>query len=170
MEFRASRAEITGGSIFWFVCIAAAPVVVMAIRVIYWFLSLAGEFVPVFGWFTHWVDGDLAFLLVGMPLVVLCGFWAEWRRYWAAKRKRDGSWCRLTPAGVEYCEPGKYCNFRWSEIDSLWSTFDTSTGEDTFDVIEVRAGRQKFRMSARFFTEEEVKLVEGLCRLRSGIE
>jgi hypothetical protein len=37
-------------------------------------------------------------------------------------------------------------------------------------VVEVEGAGGKFRMSARFFTEQEVKWVEGICRLRSGGE
>jgi len=40
----------------------------------------------------------------------------------------------------------------------------------TVDAVVVTAGKRKFQMSARFFTEQEVKWVDGICKLKSGVQ
>ena len=40
----------------------------------------------------------------------------------------------------------------------------------TTDVVTVEAPTGRFRMGARFFTDQQVNWVHGLCRLRSGVE
>ena len=125
---------------------------------------------PVVDWLGEGTAG-----LIYLLACPLSGLLAEWWYVWSIRRKRNESWCKLTAEGIEYHEPSKHCKFRWSELDNVWTDWvsgpeDGTFNDKTFDAVVVAAGKRKFQMSARFFTEQEVRWVDGICKLKSGVQ
>ena len=118
----------------------------------------------------RWVgEGIVGF--VWLALIPVAGVFAKTWYGQYLRRYRDEAWCRMTEEGIEYHEPTRHSKFRWTEIDRVWTDWVSGLGEEqTFDAVVVVAGTRQFRMSARFFTEQEVKWVDGLCKLKAGIE
>lgn len=112
--------------------------------------------------------GDIV-LFGYLGVVLLGGIVNHLRRSSELRRNNDESWCRITEGGIEFKAPDEVFNFKWHEITKLETTFDSGVGDDeTHSVVLVYSGARHFRMSARFYTEEEVKLVEGIVRLKAG--
>jgi hypothetical protein len=157
VEFRASHGEWPSGAAWVGACVATFMV---------GGILMATVLRPVY----HWL-GEGVFAIFFFGAVILSGVLAERWRGRLVYRHRTESWCRLTEDGIEFHDPKGHCQLRWSDIQKVWNVFDSGQGDDTtFDVVEVVGGGGRFRMSGRFFTEQEVKWVEGICRLKSGIE
>jgi hypothetical protein len=87
----------------------------------------------------------------------------------AFERKGAESWVRVTQDGVEYHEPCKHCRFAWAEVKHVWTSWVSAAGDgETHPSVVVVGPHDNFEMSARFFTEQEVYWVNGLCKLHSG--
>lgn len=111
-------------------------------------------------------DGILGilFLLSGPS-----GAWMMYRlRESGLERKGSESWCRMNEDGIEFHEPGKSGRIRWSEIKDVYSLSDSSPDEDSpYDVTEIQGRNgKKIRLSAQFYTDQEVRTAFGICMLR----
>jgi hypothetical protein len=114
-----------------------------------------------------WMGGYVTLLWIIVPLII--GVIVD-RRYAAALARRGAeSWVRLTQHGVEYHDPKQHCIFRWSEIKHVWTSWESGHGDgETIPSVVVVGRDDQFEMSARFFTEQQVHWVNGLCKLHSG--
>ena len=109
------------------------------------------------------------FFVAWMVVPVIVGMIAERRRRHAVFRKGAESWVRITNNGVEYYEPRQRCHSRWPDVRDVWASWVSGRGEDVVYPSVVVVGRDgEFEMSASFFTENEVRLVNGLCKRHSG--
>lgn len=108
--------------------------------------------------------GALIFML-SLP----AGAWSlyRWRDSRLAQKGRE-SWCTLTTEGIEFNEPGNSGKIEWSEIKNIRSDSDSSPDEDhSYDVTEiVGTNNRKIRISAQFYSDQEVKRVYGICQLQ----
>jgi hypothetical protein len=87
----------------------------------------------------------------------------------ALERKGAESWVRVTAEGVEYFEPAKHCAFHWDEIKHVWTSWEGGPSDDApYATVVVVGPDGEFEMSSRFFTEQQVHWVNGLCKLHSG--
>jgi hypothetical protein len=87
----------------------------------------------------------------------------------ALERKGAESWVHVTSDGVEYHDPTKDCPISWSDVKHVWTSWVSAAGDgETHPSVVVVGERGNFEMSARFFTEQEVRVVNGLCKLHSG--
>jgi hypothetical protein len=153
LEYRSSRAEDTVGRIW---PLAAAVALVPTILVT---LALS----PVLSW----IGGYVVLLCIIVPLII--GVIVDRRCAAALARKGAESWVRLTPDGVEYHDPKRHCYFRWPEIKHVWTSWVSGHGDgETMPSVVVVGRDDEFEMSARFFTEQQVHWVNGLCKLHSG--
>ena len=156
-EFKASRAEPSSMRPFLLGCLGA-------------FIGGGLLYGTILRPVARWV-GEGPVSVAWLVLIPVAGVFAKSWYGQSLLRQRNESWCRMTEEGIEYHEPGRHFKFPWNEIDRVWTDWVSGLGEEqTFDAVVVAAGSRQFRMSARFFTEQEVKWVDGLCKLKAGIE
>jgi hypothetical protein len=85
------------------------------------------------------------------------------------ERKGAESWIRVTTEGVRYHDPSQDCDFRWAEIRHVWTSWESGAGEDViYPTVAVVGPHDNFVMNSRYFTEQQVRWVDGLCKLHSG--
>jgi hypothetical protein len=108
-------------------------------------------------------------LLLAIIVPIIAGVVVSRRHKRALLRKGAESWVRVTLDGVHYHDPKKTCDFRWADIRHVWTSWQSGPSEDvTYPSVVVVGPHDHFEMSARFFTEQEVRWVNGLCKLHSG--
>lgn len=152
VEFHSSHAEVLTG---WEWPVAAAALFAAMI------VTLALDSV------LDWLGGYVFLLWLAIPIVV--GVTLRRRSIAAQLRRGANSWVRLTPQGVEYHDPQRHCNFRWPEVKHVWTSWESGAGEDVFYSSVVVVGpHDQFEVTARFFTEQQVRWTNGLCKLHSG--
>jgi hypothetical protein len=109
------------------------------------------------------------FLLAITIIPIVAGIVISRSHRRAVIRQGAESWVRVTADGVQYHEPNKSCDFRWTEIRHVWTSWQSGPAEDvTYPSVVVVGPHDEFEMSARFFTEQQVHWVNGLCKLHSG--
>jgi hypothetical protein len=109
------------------------------------------------------------FLLAVTIIPIVAGLILSRTHERALLRKGAESWVRVTPDGVQYHEPGKNCDFRWAEIRHVWTSWVSGAGEDViYPIVVVVGPHDSFELNSRFFTEPQVRWVDGLCKLHSG--
>jgi len=108
-------------------------------------------------------------MLVWIVAAVIAGVITHRRRAIELKRNATESWCRVTEAGLQFKAPDEMYDFKWNEISAIVVEYESGTNEDdSRPALIVTSGARKFRMSSRFYTEEEVRMVEGIARLKTG--
>lgn len=153
VEYHSSHAEDTVG---WDWSLAAALALVPTMLI-----TLAVE-----SWL-EWLGGYVVLLWIVIPLVI--GFIVHRQSARAVARQGAESWVRVTQDGVEYHDPKRHCYFRWPEIEHVWTSWESGHGEGAVYPSVVVVGRDdQFEMGSRFFTEQQVYWVNGLCKLHSG--
>lgn len=92
---------------------------------------------------------------VVVPALVIY-FWVK--RGMVDQEKARTCWCRLTEDGIEYKEPGRSYSLRWNEIENAMRACDTGVAEDDAlrPTLTVKGRNQKFKISACYFTDDEV--------------
>lgn len=109
------------------------------------------------------------FLLAITIIPIVAGIMISRSHRRAVLRQGAESWVRVTPDGVQYHEPRKTCDFRWTDILHVWTSWQSGPSQDvTYPSVVVVGPRDEFEMSARYFTEQQVHWVNGLCKLHSG--
>lgn len=110
-------------------------------------------------------------ILVWIAIGAIVGLGVQWRLGRARVRRSQESWCRLSEEGVEFHDPKQHCFFRWSQIDEVWTDWVSGPGEgNAWDAVTACSRQEEFQMTAEFFTEQEVRWVDGLCKYHSGWE
>jgi hypothetical protein len=111
----------------------------------------------------------MMFLLAITVIPMIAGIVISRSHRRAVIRQGAESWVRVTPDGVQYHDPKKDCDFRWADIQHVWTSWQSGPSEDvTYPSVVVVGPRGEFEMSARYFTEQQVHWVNGLCKLHSG--
>lgn len=114
-----------------------------------------------------WMGGYFYLLWIVVPPII--GVIVHRQCASAVARRGAESWVRVTQDGVEYHDPQRHCYFRWPEIKHVWTSWESGHGEGPVYPSVVVVGRDdQFEMGSRFFTEQQVHWVNGLCKLHSG--
>lgn len=94
-------------------------------------------------------------MFLSVPVVVIV-MWV--RRGQIDQLKSRECWCRITEDGIEYKEPGASYSLRWNEIEQATRACDTGVSEDDAlrPTLTISGGSKKFKISACYFTDEEV--------------
>ena len=154
VEFHSSRAaEADEWNVAFVAAVALAITLPIAMVLSLWLESMSGT----------------VFLGAIFVIPVVAGILISRSHERALVRKGAESWIRVTSDGVQYHEPRKSCNFAWAEIRHVWTSWESGAGEDvTYPTVVMVGPCDNFEMSARFFTEQQVRWVNGLCKLHSG--
>lgn len=92
------------------------------------------------------------------------------RNYERSRKQRGAaSWCKLSRDGVEFSEPNNRVKLLWSEVASVneRDEDDDRKGVTHIAVEIIGTEGKKFRMSAKYFQDEEVRLVTAVGLLQT---
>jgi hypothetical protein len=159
LEFRASHSEGKGGCAFF----VGAVVVFFGVAVLAYPLTYV---------FPNGLPRPLqdVTLFAYLILVVLGGVYAEVRARRDLRRNATESRCRLTEDSIELHAPGQHHTFRWNQLTKVDGETEPGEAEDeSRSVVVIQAGEVTYHLSARFYTEQDVKLIHGICKLKSGV-
>jgi len=129
--------------------------------------GLALPFAYLFAFVFQFILGS-SFAFVLAELIGGCiGTWQviKWQSDRARKTK-ESSLCRLTEQGIEYRKGNSAHDLRWEEIKAVRWDSDVRAEDDSYDVIVVDGPNGKFRISAFFFSEEDVLAMGRIIKQR----